>query len=118
MPSDSRKSTAAPNPIASVIGGVPASNLAGTGGGREPVEADVGDHVAAAEERGRGVEQLGPSPQRADARRAAHLVAGEGGEVGAPRLHVGGVVRHVLAGVDDGEGAGGVGGGAQLGDRV
>ena len=36
IPSDWRKSTAAPKPIASVIGGVPASNLAGTGAAVNP----------------------------------------------------------------------------------
>ena len=70
---------------------------------RVPVEPHVGDHVAAAEERRRGVEQLGSTPQQPDSRRAAHLVAGERDEVGVPCLHVGDVVRHVLAGVDDGE---------------
>ena len=90
-------------------------------GRREAVEAHVGDHVAAAEERRHRVEQLLAAPQHADARRAAHLVAAEGDEVGVPRLHVGDVVRHVLAGVDDGQRAGGVGGVAQLphrGDRA
>ena len=105
---------AAPSPIASVIGGVPASNLAGSSARGEAVEADVGDHVAATEERRHRVEQLLAAPQHADARRPAHLVAAEGDEVGVPRLHVGDVVRHVLAGVDDGQRAGGVGGVAQL----
>ena len=80
------------------------------------VEAHVGDHVAAPEERRGVVEQRGPSPQRTDPRRPAHLVRREGDEVGAPRLHVGDVVGHVLTGVDDRHGAGGVGRGAQLGD--
>ena len=66
-----------------MIGGVPASNLAGSSARGEPVEADVGDHVAAAEERRHGVEQRLAAPQHADARRAAHLVAAEGDEVGA-----------------------------------
>ena len=100
--------SAAPRPTASVMGGVPASNLAGSSARGEPVEADVGDHVAAAEERRHRVEQLVAAPQHADARGAAQLVAGEREEVGAPRLHVGDVVRHVLAAVDDGDRAGGV----------
>ena len=96
---------AAPKPTASAMGGVPASNLAGSSAGREAVEADVGDHVAAAEERRHGLEQLLAAPQHADARRAAHLVGREGDEVGAHGLHVGGHVGHVLAGVDHGDGA-------------
>ena len=48
----------------------PASNLSGQLGRREAVEADVGDHVAAAEERRHGVEQLLAAPQHADARSA------------------------------------------------
>ena len=106
MPMPSRKSIAAPRPMASVIGGVPASNLAGSSARGEAVEADVGDHVAAAEERRHRVEQCLAAPQHADAGRPAHLVAAEREEVGAPRLHVGDVVRHVLAAVDDGERAG------------
>ena len=86
-------------------------------GRREPVEADVGDHVAATQERRHGVEQLLATPQHTDARRPAHLVAAERHEVGVPRLHVGHVVRHVLAAVDDRDRAGGMRGAAQLGDR-
>ena len=50
------------------------------------------------------------APEHADAGGAAHLVAGEGDEVGAQAGDVGGQVGHVLAGVDDDDGAGGVGG--------
>ncbi len=82
----------------------------------KPSRRDGVDHVAAAEERGHRVEELHPPPQHPDAGRPAHLVAGERDEVGVPRLHVGRVVRHVLAGVDDGECAGVVGRRAQLGD--
>jgi hypothetical protein len=84
-------------PTASVMAGVPASNLA---------EANVGDHVAATEERGHGIEQRFATPQHADARRPAEFVRGEGEEVRTPGLHVGGVVGYVLAAVDDGDGAG------------
>ena len=83
-------------------------------GGGEAVEAHVGDHVAAAEERRHRVEQRLAAPQHADAGRAAHLVAAERDEVGVPGLHVGDVVRHVLAAVDDRHRAGGVRRGAQL----
>ena len=114
MPMSSRNSTAAASPTASTIGGVPASNLAGTGAVVNPSKVTCVDHVAAAEERRHRVEDLHPAPQHADAGRAAHLVAGERDEVGAPRLHVGDVVRDVLAGVDDGEGAGVVGPVAEL----
>ena len=71
--------------------------------GGEAVEAHVADHLAAAEERRHLLEQLLAGPQRADPARAAHLVRGERDEVGVPRLHVGGDVRHVLAGVDEHE---------------
>ena len=80
------------------------------------VDAHVGDHVAAAEERRRGIEQLAAAPQRPDTGRPAHLVAGEGDEVGVPNLHVGDVVGHELAGVDHRQRTGGVSGRAQLGD--
>ena len=96
--------------MASVMGGVPASNLSGSGGGREAVEADVGDHVAAAQERRHGLQQLLAAPQHADPGRPAQLVGREGHEVGAHGLHVGRVVGDELAGVDDGQRAGGVGG--------
>ena len=43
-------------------------------------------------------------------------MTGERDEVGAPRLHVGDVVRHVLAGVDHGKRSGVVSGGAQRTD--
>ena len=69
----------------------------------EAVEADVADHLAAAEERRHRVEQLVAGPQRADPGRAEHLVRREGDEVGVPRLHVGRDVRHELARVDEDE---------------
>jgi hypothetical protein len=87
------------------------------GVGREAVEVDGEDHPAAAQERGHGLEQLGPGPQHADAAGADHLVAAEGGEVGAHGHHVGGQVGDVLAGVDAHEGAGGVGGVGDLPHR-
>ena len=83
--------------------------------GREAVDGDLGDHLAAAHERGHGLEQLAPGPQRADAGRAAHLVGGERHEVGVPGLHVDREVRHGLARVDQHERAGGVGG---VGERT
>ena len=86
--------------------------------GGEPVEADVADHLAAAEEGRHGLEQLGPGPQGADPGRAEHLVAGEAEEVDAERLHVGRQVGGVLGPVDEDQGAGGVGGVGELGDRV
>ena len=85
--------------------------------GREPLLGDVEDHLAAGEERRRGLEHLGGAPEHADAGGAAHLVAGEGDEVGAPGLHVGGEVGDVLRGVDHRDGAGVVGGAHQPVDR-
>ena len=75
---------AAPKPTASAIGGVPASNLAGQLGGREAVEAHVGDHVAAAEERRHGLEQLLAAPQHADARWARTSCGPEKARKSAP----------------------------------
>ena len=43
----------------------------------KPSMRDVADHLAAAEERRHRLEQLGAGPERADAGRAEHLVAGE-----------------------------------------
>jgi hypothetical protein len=54
-----------------------------------------------AEERRQRLEQLLTAPQHTDARRAAHLVAGERDQVGAQGLHVQGHVRRSLRGVDD-----------------
>ena len=108
---------AACRPMASTMGGVPASNLAGGASGVKPVEVDGEDHAAAAEERGHGVEQLGAGPQHADAGGAHHLVAAEGHEVGAQGHHVGGQVGHVLAGVEADQGAGGVGRVGDVADR-
>ena len=92
--------------------------LGGHFGRGEAIHPHVGDHVAAAEERRHGVEQRLASPQHADARRTAHLVAAEGHEVGIPGLHVGDVVRHVLTSVDDGKRSGGVSGITQLANRI
>ena len=94
---------AAPRPTASPTIGVPASNFHGMLVGGEPVLGDLEDHLAATEERGHGVEQLGAAPEHTDAHGAQHLVAGEDDEVGAHGLHVGGDVGHVLAGVDQGQ---------------
>ena len=101
----------------SAIGGVPASNFQGISFGRPAVEADVADHLAAAEEGGHGLEQVLAAPEHADAGRAAHLVAGEAVEVGAQLGHVGGQVGRVLGAVDQDEGAGGVGGVGEAPDR-
>ena len=81
------------------------------------VEADVEDHLAAAEERRHLLEQLFARPQRADAGRAAHLVTGEAEEVAAELGDVGGHVRHELRGVDQAQRAGVVRGIGQLADR-
>ena len=92
--------------------------LPGQDVGRPAVEADVGDHLAAAEEGGHGVEQLLPAPQHADAGGPAHLVAGEGEQVAAQLAHVGGQVGDVLRAVDEHDRPHRVGGVGQLADRV
>ena len=84
--------------------------------GRPAVEAHVEDHLAATEERRHRVEDLLTRPQHADARRPAHLVAGEAEEVAPERLHVGRDVGHVLRGVDEAQSAGRVRGVGQLAD--
>ncbi len=67
----------------------------------EAVEGDVEDHPAAAEERGHGVEQLGPRPHSTPMPVGPSILwPREGQEVDAQRGHVGGEVGHVLAGVD------------------
>ena len=60
---------------------------------------DLADHVAAHQEGLHPLEQLRASPQEADPARAAHLVAGDGHEVGAERLDVDAAVRRCLRGV-------------------
>ena len=86
--------------------------------GPEALLGDVEDHLAAAEERRHGVEQLRAGPQHADTGRTAHLVPGEHHEIGAQGTHIGGQVRHVLAGVDADQRAGVMSGGSEPGDRV
>ncbi len=78
--------------------------------GLEAVEAHVGDHLAATEERRHRVEQLGAGPQATETGRAEHLVAGEADEVGVPRLHVDRQMGDGLGGVHVHERTGGVGG--------
>ena len=114
MPRSFRKSTAAPKPDGLGDRGSASLELGGQLGAVEAVEAHVEDHVAATEERWHRFQQFFATPQHADARRPAHLVAAERDEVGVPRLHVGGVVRHVLARIDNGDRAGSVRRGAQL----
>ena len=112
------QSTAAPRPIASATGIVPASNLRGRLGPRGLEVADAGDHVPAAEERRHRLEQLAAAVQHADAGRPVGLVAGPGVEVGAERGDVDRQVRHGLRAVDQHERAGGVRALGDLGDRV
>src|SRR5690606_17941656 len=66
------------------------------------VEADLLDHLAAAEEGWYRLQVLAPGPQRAGAGGRAHLVAGEGVEVAADRGNVDRAVRHRLGTVDQG----------------
>ncbi len=57
--------------------------------------------MAAGHERLHLLEELRLAPEHADAARPAHLVAGDGDEVGAERLHVELHVRRGLRGVAD-----------------
>ncbi len=68
---------------------------------RRVLVGDRPDHVAAVEVRLHRLEEVLFPVERADARRAAHLVAGERVEVAAHRLHVDGQVRHRLRAVDE-----------------
>ncbi|CAB4346583.1 unannotated protein [freshwater metagenome] len=62
--------------------------------GGEPVEANIANHFAATEERRHCFEEFLATVKNADAGWAAHLVAGEGNEVGPKFLNVGGAVRN------------------------
>ena len=92
---------AAPRPTHSTIAGVPASNFQGRLVEGRLLELDRLDHLAAAQERRHLLEQLLAAPQRARAARAGQLVAREGEEVAAERLHVDRAVRRRLRAVDD-----------------
>ena len=82
------------------------------------LERDLADHVPAEVERLHRLEQLEPAPQRADARRPAHLVRREREEVAAERLDVDRLVRRRLRPVDDHDRALLVRPGRELLDRV
>ena len=106
--------------MASAIGCVPASNFHGTSLVVKPSRRT--SRIISPPPRNGGISSSSAwRPQRADAARTAHLVGGERDEVGVPRLHVGGDVRHVLARVDEHErvvGVGGVGERADVVDRA
>ena len=95
--------------MASTMAGVPASNFCGHLVPLGAVHRDPDDHVAPGQERRHGLQQLAAAPQGADAGRAEHLVAADGQEVAADGLDVDGHVRRGLRGVDQDQGAGGVG---------
>ena len=104
--------------MAGAIGGVPASNLAGSSAGVKRSSVDAVDHAAAAEERRHGVEQLFAAVEHADAGGAEHLVAAEGEEVGAEGEDVGRSMGHALGGVDQHQRAGRVRPAGDFGDRI
>ena len=82
------------------MGGVPASNLAGSSAGSNPSERHAADHAAAAQERRHGVQQRLAAVQDPDSRRPQHLVTAERHEIGVPGLHIGRRMRHALRRVD------------------
>ena len=87
-------------------------------GVRRARHGDRLDHLAAAVEGRELVEQLLATPQHADARRAADLVAGEDQEVAVDGLDVDRELRRGLRGVDHREGAERLGARHQVDDRV
>ena len=92
---------AAPRPTASADGADPASNLCGSSPHVVCSYCDLPDHVPAHQERLHPLEQLRPSPEEADPARAAHLVPGDGNEIGAQLLHVDAAMRRGLRRVAD-----------------
>ena len=68
------------------------------------MEFDSGDHRAAGEEWGQGVEEFGAAVERADAGGGEHFVPGECGEIDTECGEVYWHVGYGLAGVQDGEG--------------
>ena len=104
--------------MASVIGGVPASNLAGTGAGVKPSRRTSA--IMLPPPRNGGVASSSSArPHSAPMPDGPHILWLEKAAKSAPHACTSVTLcGHVLAGVDDGEGAGVVGGGAQLGDRV
>ena len=86
--------------MAGTIGGVPASNLAGSSAGSKPSSRHAADHAAAAQERRHRLQQFAAAVEHADAGGPEHLVPAEGQKVGVQRLHVGRLMRHALRRVD------------------
>ena len=82
------------------MGGVPASYLCGNAAYVEHRHRDGLHHLAAAQERRQLVKQFAPTPQHADAGRAAHLVTGEGHQLNTKGLDVDRQMRHRLRRVE------------------
>src|SRR5437870_13573759 len=66
-------------------------------------QSDAHDHFAATVPRGHGIEDLGPSIQRADAGRATHFVSGEGQVVTSQPLHIDRQMPRLLSDIQHGE---------------
>ena len=113
----SRYSTAAPNPIASVIGGVPASNLAGTGAVVNPSRRTSA--IMLPPPRNGGIASSSSMrPHSTPMPDGPHILWLENATKSASQAWTSvALCGHVLAGVDDRERAGIVGGGAELGHR-
>ena len=84
----------------------------------EPVDLDVADHLAAAEERLHAVQQLLAGGQHPDPHGAERLVPGEPEEVDPQVVQPDPGVGHGLGGVGQDQGPGGMGPPGDLGHRV
>ena len=95
--------------MASAIGGVPASNFDGSSAGVKPSRRTSA--IMSPPPRNGGMASSSSSrPHSTPMPVGPHILwPVKADEVGAHGLHVGGQVGHVLAGVDDGDGAVGVG---------
>ena len=100
------------------MAGVPASNFQGTSFQVVPVSVTLMIMLPPVMKGGIASSSSAAPPQRADSRRAQHLVPGEGQEVGAQLDDVDRHVRHALRRVDQDQRAGVVRQAGDLGDRV
>lgn len=84
-----------------MMGGVPASNLAGSSAGGKSLSVDFADHAPSAGERWHGLQQLLATIENPDAVGGKHLVAAESQEIDAERGHVDRLMRDCLGAVHE-----------------